>query len=123
MNIPIVISQINFGNKSVLKTEFERGRIPLKRDITGHTLKKGYQTVDHTIPKSKGGKSNLYNYSLMDAIANHKRGNKPIKTVIDLESLVEYISVMLDVKTPDLDGADYVKKWLKVLLKAFRENK
>ena len=123
MIIPIVISQISFENKSILKTEYERGRIPLKRDITGHKLKKGYESVDHTIPKSKGGKSNLYNYSLMDSIANNKRGNKPIKPFIDLESLVEYVSVMLDVKTPDLDGVDYVKKWLKTLLKAFKENK
>ena len=123
MRIDTTLSQITFENKSILKTEFERGRIPLKKDITGHKLKKGYESVDHTIPKSKGGKSNLYNYSLMDTIANNKRGNKPLKPFIDLESLVEYISVMLDVKTPDLDGVDYVKKWLKVLLKAFRENK
>jgi len=123
MIIPIDISQITFENKSILKTEFERGRIPLKKDITGHILQKDYITVDHTIPKSKGGKSNLYNYSLMDSIANNKRGNKPLKPFIDLESLIEYISVMLDVKTPDLDGADYVKKWLKTLLKAFKENK
>jgi len=123
MIIPIVINQISSGNKSILKTEFERGRIPLKRDITGHKLKKGYESIDHTIPKSKGGKSNLYNYSLMDTIANNKRGNKPLKPFIDLESLVEYISVMLDVKTPDLDGVDYVRKWLKTLLKAFKENK
>ena len=59
----------------------------------------------------------------MDGVANNKRGNKPIKAFIDLESLVEYISVMLDVKTPDLDGVDYVKKWLKILLRALKENK
>ena len=123
MIIPIDISQITFENKSILKTEFERGRIPLKKDITGHVLQKDYITVDHTIPKSKGGKSNLYNYSLMDSFVNNKRGNKPLKSFVDLESLVEYISVMLDVKTPDLDGADYIKKWLKTLLKAFKENK
>lgn len=122
MNIQ-VISSINFGNKSILKTEFESGRIPLKRDITGHKLKKGYETVDHTIPKSKGGKSDLYNYSLMDFTANNKRGNKPIKPFIDLESLVEYICIMLDVKTMNLDGVDYIKKWLKNLLKALKENK
>ncbi len=106
-----------------MKTEFERGQIPLKRDITGHLLKKGYITVDHTIPKSKGGKSSLYNYSLMDSFANSARGNKPIKQYIDLESLVEYISVMLDVKTPDLNGVEYMQKWLKTLLRAFKDNK
>lgn len=113
----------NFGYKSILKKEFERGAIPLKRDITGKALKKGYSSVDHTIPKSKGGKSNLFNYSLMDSIANQKRGNKPIKDFIDLESLVEYISIMLDVDTYDLDGVKYIKGWLKNLLKALKENK
>ena len=36
----------NFGYKSILKKEFERGAIPLKRDITGKALKRGYSSVD-----------------------------------------------------------------------------
>lgn len=123
MIINPVIYDITFTNKSILKTEFRRGKIPLKKDITGHPLKRGQETVDHTIPKSKGGGSNLYNYSLMNPLVNSKRGNKPIKKYIDLESLVEYIRVMLDVKTMDLDGVNYLRGWLKVLQKALRENK
>ncbi len=117
------VDTITFGNKSILKKEFRKGRIPLKKDITGQPLKKGDETVDHTIPKSKGGKSNLYNYSLMSSVANNKRSNKPIRNFIDLESLIEYIRVMLDVKTMDLDGVDYLRGWLKNFLKALRENK
>ena len=117
------IQPISFGNKSILKTEFDRGNIPLKRDITGHKLKRGESSVDHTIPKSKGGSSNLYNYSIMDPIANNKRSNKPIKDFINLESLIEYIIVMLDVKTMDFDGLDYIKHWLKNLLRAIKEGK
>lgn len=117
------VDNISFENKSILKTEFQRGRIPLKKDITGQPLRKGNETVDHTIPKSKGGKSNLYNYSLMSSLANNKRGNKPIRQFIDLESLIEYIRVMLDVKTMDLDGVDYLRGWLKNFLKALKENK
>lgn len=120
------ISAINgvvFCNKSVLKTDFDQGLIPLKRDITGHPLKRGETSVDHTIPKSKGGKSNIYNYSIMNPFVNNKRSNKPIKPYIDLEALVEYISVMLDVKTFNIDGVDYVKGWLKNLLKALKEGK
>ena len=120
---PIAIEGISFGYKSVLKKDFDRGLIPLKRDITGHKLKRGCSTVDHTIPKSKGGKSNLYNYSLMNDLINNKRGNKPLKPYIDLESLVEYISVMLNVKTEDIDGVDYLRGWLKNLLKAIKEGK
>ena len=113
----------NFGYKSILKKEFLRGKIPLKRDITGHKLNPKHLSVDHTIPKNKGGKSSLYNYSLMDSFVNNKRGERPIKQFIDLESLVEYIIVMLDVKTMELDGIDYLKGWLRTLLKAIKEGK
>ncbi len=116
------IQPVCFGNKSILKTEFDRGNIPLKRDITGHKLKRGESSVDHTIPKSKGGSSSLYNYSLMNPIANNKRSSKPIKQFIDLESLIEYIRVMLEVKTFDLDGVEYLKGWLKILQRAIKEN-
>ena len=117
------VSAVTFGNKSILKTEFDRGNIPLKRDITGHKLKRGESSVDHTIPKSKGGPSTLFNYSIMNPAANNKRGNKPIKNYIDLESLIEYIKIMLDVKTFDFDGVEYIKGWLKNLLRALKEGK
>ena len=117
------IQPITFGNKSILKTEFNRGNIPLKRDITGHSLDKDTVSIDHTIPKSKGGKSDLYNYSLMNVFINNKRGSKPIKNYIDLESLIEYIRKMIDIKTLDFDGVEYLKGWLKTLQKAIKENK
>lgn len=119
----VTLSNMCFGYKSVLKKDFDRGLIPLKRDITGRKLKKGYVSVDHTIPKSKGGKSNINNYSLMDSFINNKRGSKPLKPFIDLESLVEYINVMINVKTPDIDGVEYLKGWLKNLLRALKEGK
>jgi hypothetical protein len=119
----VLIYRPSFGYKSILKKEFLRGNIPLKRDITGHKLNPKYLSVDHTIPKNKGGKSRLYNYSLMDSFVNNKRGEKPIKQFIDLESLVEYFAVMLDVKTMEFDGVEYLKGWTKTLLKALKENK
>lgn len=119
----MIIQPVSFGAKSILRTEFDRGNIPLKRDITGHKLKRGESSLDHTIPKSKGGKSDLYNYTLMNPIANNKRGSNPIKQYIDLESLVEYLYIMLNVKTMDLDGVDYVKGLLKNLLRAIKEGK
>ena len=116
----VEVHPISFGNKSILKTEFDRGNIPLKRDITGNKLIKGETTVDHTIPKSKGGASNLYNYSLMNAVANNKRSNKPLKPYVDIEAFAEYIKVMLDVKTMDLDGVDYIKGWLRNFLREIK---
>ena len=117
------ISAVSFQARSALKRDFDSGYIPLKRDITGHQLIKGYSSLDHTIPKSAGGKSELYNYSLMDMIANNKRGSKPIKEFINLESLIEYMRIMLEVKTADIDGIEYLKGWLKTLQRAIREGK
>lgn len=117
------ISSVSFQSRSALKRDFDSGYIPLKRDITGKPLKKGYVSLDHTIPKSKGGKSELFNYSLMDIIANNKRGSKPLKEFINLESLIEYIRIMLEVKTADIDGIEYLKGWLKTLQRAIKEGK
>ena len=117
------ISAVSFQARSALKRDFDSGYIPLKRDITGHKLIKGYSSLDHTIPKSAGGKSELFNYSLMDIIANNKRGSKPLKEFINLESLIEYIRIMLEVKTADIDGIEYLKGWLRTLQRAIREGK
>lgn len=117
----IMFTGVNFTSKSILKREFDNGKIPLNRDITGHKLIKEYATIDHTIPKSKGGKSELTNYSLMDYAANNRRSSGPIKNFIDLESLIEYIRVMLEVKTDKFDGIEYLKPWLKTLQKAIKE--
>ena len=114
------VDSVTFGYKSVLKKDFDSGKIPLKKDITGHPLKRGQATVDHTIPKSKGGKSELYNFTLMNKEANMARGNKPLRYFIDFESLIEYIRTMLDVKTEHINGVEYVKKWLKNLTKELK---
>lgn len=116
-------TNLAFQYSSILKKEFKRGKIPLKRDITGAALKRGKATLDHTIPKSKGGKSCLYNYSLMNGIANKLRGNLPLKDFINLESLIEYIRVMLDTKTSNFDGIEYLKGWLPNLQKEIKENR
>lgn len=119
----ITQNPLTFQYSSILKKEFKKGKIPLRKDITGAVLKRGKATLDHTIPKSKGGKSNLFNYSIMNGRANFLRGNKPLKDFIDLESLIEYIQVMLETKTPNFDGIKYLIGWLPNLKKEIKENK
>ncbi len=53
---------VSFGYKSVLKDEYLRGNIKLKKDITGHPIDKDTVSLDHTVPKYRGGKSQLENY-------------------------------------------------------------
>lgn len=114
---PIQPFNPTFGYHSSLKTEFIRGNIPLKKDITGAKIDKKNVSLDHTVPKAKGGKSNMSNYSLMNQEKNWERGTLPLKPFIDLKSLVEYINVMLNVETRDVNGIEYLKKWLPNLLK------
>lgn len=114
-------NQLTFQYSSILKDEFKRGAIKLSKDITGQPLTKKVASLDHTIPKSKGGKSCLANYNLMNRIANMLRGNKPLKDVIDLESLIEYIIVMLNTDTGKFNGIEYLKKWLPNLHKEIKD--
>jgi hypothetical protein len=114
-------SQLTFQYSSILKDEFKRGAIKLSKDITGQPLTKKVASLDHTIPKSKGGKSCLANYNLMNRLANMLRGNKPLKEVIDLESLIEYIIVMLNTDTGKFNGIEYLKKWLPNLHKEIKD--
>ena len=116
-------SQLTFQYSSILKDEFKRGAIKLTKDITGSPLSKKTASLDHTIPKSKGGKSCLANYNIMNRMANMLRGNTPLKDVINLESLIEYIIVMLNTDTGKFNGIEYLKKWLPNLHKEIKENK
>lgn len=113
----ITLSPISFGYKSILKSEYLNGNIKLKKDITGNILTKDNVTLDHTIPKVRGGKSRLDNYSLMVDYINHRRGSKRLKDIIDLPSLIDYITVIINTKTRDFDGVEYLKSWLKNLRK------
>lgn len=122
---------INFGYKSVLKTEFDKGKIPLQEGIYGGKIipiienpKDEFKsTLEHIVPKSKGGSSNISNYFLSNAKNNTARANKPIEEFIKIKPLVKYILVMLDVKTDKIDGVEYLKKSLKSLLYALEEGK
>ena len=114
-------NQLTFQYNSILKDEFKRGAIKLSKDITGQPLTKKVASLDHTIPKSRGGKSCLANYNLMNRLANMLRGNKPLKEVIDLESLIEYIIVMLNTDTGKFNGIEYLKKWLPNLHKEIKD--
>jgi len=113
----VIFNPINFGYKSVLKQEFLNGNIKIKKDITGHKIDKKNVTLDHTIPKARGGKSTLSNYSIMDMVTNMNRGTKSLKGLIDIPSFIDYILVMLEVDLENFNGIEYLKKWLPNLRK------
>ena len=113
----VTLSTINFGYRSTLKREFLKGNIKLEKDITDHKINKRNVTLDHTIPKARGGKSKLGNYSLMDMVTNHLRNTDSLKGLIDIPSLIDYIVTMLNTKTEFFDGIEYLREWLPNLRK------
>ncbi|MCQ2957291.1 MAG: hypothetical protein MJ180_00140 [Candidatus Gastranaerophilales bacterium] len=105
-----IIDGTSFGYKSVLKTEFKNGNLPtVKIDPMGSLLTKENVTLDHYIPHSKGGKSNLTNYLLMKNTNNWNKGNLP-PSAIPPNGLAEYLKQFIGVQTKSFDGDGYARQ-------------
>jgi len=112
------INPITFGYKSVLKTEWRKGNMPtVKKDIYGDVLIKGEETIEHIIPKSKGGKSNLSNYALANAGNNFRRSNFDLDSFTSSDIVKSYLKQFEGLKLPNFDGDEYIKNLIKTLRK------
>ena len=112
MKISFKNISIAFGYKSVLKTYWREGKLPtVKKDIYGKEIIK--ETVEHIIPKSKGGKSNLFNYAIANANDNFKRGSDDIMKYTTIDNVYNWFKQFVDVKLPHLDGQEYIRKTAK----------
>ena len=113
------VNSVSFGYSNQLKTLYKKGKLPtVQYDISGRKLTKKNVTLDHVIPKSKGGESVQENYMLATAEFNHLRGNKPIKDFMTNNGLVKYLSQFLGVFVDGFSGDKYVKGLLKTLEEA-----
>lgn len=103
---------ISFGYKSVLKTYWREGKLPtVTKDIYGKPLIEA--TIEHIRPRSKRGKSNLYNYALANPQDNFKRGSDPIMEHTTFENVYNWFKQFVNVKLPHLDGQAYIKNTAK----------
>lgn len=110
------IQPISFGYSSVLKDHWRSGRMPsVIKDIYGDELKD--VTLEHLIPRSKGGVSRLFNYALANASANNARGNKPLLECTTKENLEAWFMQFKDIKLPKFNGNDYIKQTTSYLAK------
>jgi hypothetical protein len=110
------IQPISFGYSSILKDHWRKGRMPnVKIDIYGDELKD--VTLEHLIPKSKGGASRLFNYALANASTNNARGNKALLECTTKENLEAWFMQFKDIKLPKFNGNDYIKQTTSYLAK------
>lgn len=102
---------VSFGYKNILKTAWLQGRIPeLRHDFyDGSELKPDTVTLEHLLPKSKGGKTTLTNLVLTNYQNNFRRSNKDIRQYINKEAARQYLEEAKRINIPEINGENYVK--------------
>ena len=111
-----VITPISFGYKWAVKNLYNQGMLPtVKKDIYGKPIAQA--TVEHIIPKSKGGKSSQANYAIANAYENMKRGSDPLLKHTTKKNIKEYLEQFTDVIVGNFDGNRYKKDLTKTLRK------
>lgn len=97
---------ISFGYKHFLKDYWKEGNLPdVVYDIYGEKLDE--VTLEHIVPKSKGGASRLSNYALANKEINNLRGSDNIMKFTTVENIKKYLQQFDNVKLPLLDGKNY----------------
>lgn len=109
-------NQPTFQYSNELKTLFRKGLLPtVKIDVMGNKLTRKNVTLDHIIPKSKGGKSVTGNYMLAERTFNWERGNAPLKDWATPEGIIKYLNQFIGVRVRNFIGNDYIAAVLKTL--------
>ena len=111
--------KVSFGYSNKLKTLFKQGLLPtVKVDAAGNRLTRKNVTLDHIIPKSKGGVSCTANYMLAEKEFNNMRSNEPLLDWVTMEGIMRYLNQFVDVKVKGFNGNEYIAKVLRTLDKA-----
>jgi hypothetical protein len=115
------LNNINFGYKSILKSEWLKGNMPtVKYGIYGGELKPYNITLEHIKPHSKGGKTELKNLALAVDINNWARSNKPFRNFFSLAVFDQYCDQFTKIILPDFNGKEYIealRKTVEMVLK------
>lgn len=85
---------ISFGSyQSPLKTLYKKGKMPsVEFGLYGEKLTPDNASLEHLIPHSHGGKTDIANLALASKAANSARGSVPLRKVLSWEMLEEYLS-------------------------------
>lgn len=113
----------SFGYSSPLKTLYLKGHLPVKYGFYGDRLDKNNVSLEHLLPKSKGGKTSLDNLVLASKNKNQLRGNRPISKFINLNAMQTYINQFQNIKHADFNGNAYIKGVLNTITRLIRGGK
>lgn len=102
---------VNFGGYYCeLKRLYKKGLVDIKYSFYGGKLKPKKFSVEHVIPRSKGGKSCQANYVFCNAEQNSARGNSPLEHYIDWEAAGKYLKQFEGIKVGNFNGDEYIKQ-------------
>lgn len=117
-----VNSNISFGYSSILKTLYKKGKLPtVQYGFYGEKLTPKNCSLEHLVPHSKGGRTELDNLVLATKKNNSIRGNKSLIPFLDVKNAMKYLNQFIGVKEFGFNGNDYVLSILKTLTKIFEK--
>ena len=90
----------------------------VKVDAAGNKLTKKNVTLDHIIPKSKGGKSVTGNYMLAEKKFNSDRGSDSIFQWTTMDGVIKYLNQFIGVNVKGFIGNEYITEVLRTLERA-----
>lgn len=103
------VDTIPFKYKSVLKSEWLKGNMPtVQQGLYGGKLTSKNITLEHILPHSKGGKTELANLALAVDVNNFKRSSKPLSSCLTRDMFETYCKQFEDIKLPTFDGKKYI---------------
>ena len=97
-----------FQYSSPLKTLWRKGKLPVKYGFYGDVLTQKNVSLEHLLPHSQKGKTNLANLVLASKAKNNARGDKPIDEYLDVKTVIRYLAQFKDIKIKDFDGNKYI---------------
>ena len=99
---------IVFGVSHAIKSHWLRGDFPsVTKGLYGGRLTADNISLEHITPKSKGGRTELYNLALATKYLNNKRSSRPIKDFLTQEQADEYLSQFKGIELKDFNGDKY----------------
>ncbi len=115
------VSNITFGYHNKLKTLYKKGLLDVEYGFYGDKLTKKNVTLEHLLPISKGGKTELKNLVLSSANKNQERGVQPLSEMLNWEHAGKYLEQFRDVKLRDFDGNKYIETILNTIKQLLKE--
>ena len=119
---PIEPKQPSVGYHNIIKTLYKKGKLSVNYGFYGDRLTKKNVTLEHLLPISQGGKTELSNLVLSSANKNQERGVRPLSEMLQWDCVGKYLEQFRNVKIKDFDGNDYIQKILKTINKLLGES-